>query len=196
MDILVEDEDSVFRNADEIAHAVAQGKRDAETRFVTRFRPGVLRLLERLTGDSVLAEDLTHDTMIVVLQKLRNNGLRDANKLSSYAYQTARYLYFCWLRKSSSRLVLLGSLDNVESGVPLPEHQLLSEIDREHLRRSINDLKVARDREILMRHYVHEQSKPEICEALVLSSQHFDRVISRARHRLKEGLKESFDPVP
>ena len=181
--------------SDDIVHAIAQGKRDAEARFVAEFRPGILRLLERLTADAALAEDLTHDTMIVVLQKLRSDALRDASKLSSYAYQTARYLYLCWLRKSSNRLVFSESLDNLESGIPLPEHQLFSDIDREHLYRSINDLKVARDREILMRHYVHEQSKPEICEALLLSSQHFDRVISRARLRLRKGLKETLDPV-
>lgn len=173
-----------------LAEAIARGEAGAEARFVQHYRPVVLRLLVQLTRDAALAEDLTHDTMIVVLQKLRHEGLREAAKLGRYATRTARFQYLCWLRKSANRVELTASLDDIAAPASMPEHQFFSTLERERLHRSINDLKVARDREILTRHYLHGQSKPEICEALLLSSQHFDRVISRARSRLKEGLRD------
>ena len=173
-----------------LAHAIAQGETEAETQLFTQYRPLILRLLVNRTHDAALAEDLTHETMIAVLQKLRKDGLRDAAKLKSYAFQTAKYQLMCWARRSANRVELEGSLDHIESGDSMPEKEYISEVERECLHESIQDLKVERDREILMRHYVHEQSKPEICEALLLSSQHFDRVISRARLRLRQGLEQ------
>lgn len=180
-------------NPAEIARAVAAGKANAETRLFQQYQPIIMRLLMQQTGDPALAEDLTHDTMIAVLKTLRNDGLRDASRLTSYVCQTARFQFLCWLRKSANRAETGGSLDHLESASAMPEHMYFSDLEREQVHRSISDLNVPRDREILMRHYVHEQTKPEICEALLLSSQHFDRVISRARLRLKEGLEQQLD---
>jgi len=46
-------------------------------------------------------------------------------------------------------------------------------------------MKTERDRDILQRHYLGDEDKGLICEALELTSAHFDRVLCRARQCLK-----------
>jgi len=41
----------------------------------------------------------------------------------------------------------------------------------------------------LVRFYLHEESKEQLCESFGLSDLHFNRVIFRARSRFKELLK-------
>jgi len=53
------------------------------------------------------------------------------------------------------------------------------------VKRAIGAMPVARDRNVLVRYFLSEEDKGEICSALGLSSEHFDRVLHRARRRLK-----------
>jgi len=48
---------------------------------------------------------------------------------------------------------------------------------------------VARDRDLLMRFYLHDEDKALICRELNLSEEHFNRVIFRARNRFRELLE-------
>jgi RNA polymerase sigma-70 factor (ECF subfamily) len=49
----------------------------------------------------------------------------------------------------------------------------------------LNDLNTERDREILRRFYVREEDKESICKRLDIDGVHFNRVLYRARQRLK-----------
>jgi len=50
----------------------------------------------------------------------------------------------------------------------------------------LDELSIERDKDILRSFYLEEQEKQAICERLNLTSAHFDRVLFRARNRLKE----------
>jgi RNA polymerase sigma-70 factor (ECF subfamily) len=50
-------------------------------------------------------------------------------------------------------------------------------------------LPVTRDREIVKRFYLDEEDKERICGELGLSPVHFDRVIFRARQRMRAMLE-------
>jgi DNA-directed RNA polymerase specialized sigma24 family protein len=50
---------------------------------------------------------------------------------------------------------------------------------------------VERDRELLIRFYVHDQDKQKICRELGLKSLHFNRVLFRAKNRFRKLLEES-----
>lgn len=168
-----------------IARQIMSGKRSAEAYFVRQFRKPILQLLERMSGDHNLAEDIAHDTIIAVIANLREGKLEEPARLAGYTYATARNLLLAWQRKLGTHEIPGGSLDYLPKAGPTPETEYLLALDKAALRRSIETLSVPRDREILMRHYIKEQSKPEVCEALRLTSQHFDRVICRARMRLQ-----------
>ncbi|MDZ7685641.1 MAG: sigma factor [Gammaproteobacteria bacterium] len=87
----------------------------AESIFAERFRAGVLRLLNRLTRDPQHAEDLAQETLLLTLQKLRNGDVTQPERLLSYIYSTARYVYLGWRRKKDSQIELRNWMDDVIS---------------------------------------------------------------------------------
>lgn len=182
----VSKDDSI--DSTKLVEAIGSGQVHLEAEFVKRYREGVRRILERLSGDHGRAEDLTHDVLIILLRKLRSRSLRDPTKLSSYVFQTARFVYFGWLRKSDSQLEYRHQVDDFGDQAQGMEEVLLRSEASELLSQSIRRLPVERDQEILLRHYLVEQTKNEICEVLLLNSTQYNRVLSRARSRLKSCL--------
>ena len=179
----------IWNDASAIVLAIAQGDCKSEENLILQYRWSLVILLERLCGDKARAEDLAHETLIIILKKLRGDGLDEPGKLASYVSQTARFVYLGWLRKAGNQVELLGGLDDFGCHEAVPENECIGDEKHKFLCQSIEGLPVRRDREILFRHYIDEQSKPEICDALVLSDQHFDRVIYRARVRLRERVE-------
>ena len=58
------------------------------------------------------------------------------------------------------------------------------------IRRLLSSLPVQRDRDLLIRYYVNDEDKEDICAALDLSSLHFNRVLFRAKARFRKLLEE------
>jgi RNA polymerase sigma-70 factor (ECF subfamily) len=50
----------------------------------------------------------------------------------------------------------------------------------------LRQLSISRDREILRRYYLSDDDKEVICRDLGLSPGHFDRVLYRAKQRMRE----------
>ncbi len=59
------------------------------------------------------------------------------------------------------------------------------------VRQVIGELKTERDRQLLLRFYLAEDDKEQICSDLGLSSLHFNRVLFRARQRFKVLLEQT-----
>ena len=169
--------------------AVVAGRPGAEDRLAIKFRPMIYALLIKLTSDPVRAEDLTHETLILVLQKLRGDSVNKPEKLTSFVFSIAKFSFLGWLRKKDNQVELVENMGELVSEHDSPEDECLSREYTETLETLINQLNVPRDREILKRRYLSDQSKNEICQALALTQQHYDRVISRARGRLREQMQ-------
>jgi RNA polymerase sigma-70 factor (ECF subfamily) len=150
-----------------------------------KYRQGLVAMLTRLTTDPHRAEDLAQDALIIVIKKLQEGDIREPEKLSAYIYSTARFLYFGWLRKSDNKVELRESMEDFESPFSQQEDIIAAEECADVVNRSLSELPKTRDREILTRCYMNNQSKQEICEALLLSAEHYDRVIFRAKQRLR-----------
>ena len=169
----------------DLVSEIAAGKRRSEERLVRKYRPQLVCMLIKLTQDPHRAEDIAQETLIVVIEKLRNGAIRKPDLLTSFIYSTARYIYYGWLRKLDNQVELREGMDDVISPETEPETAIQGYEDLAVVHELIGQLPVQRDREVLSRHYIYDQTKPEICEALELSLNHYDRVISRARSRLK-----------
>jgi RNA polymerase sigma-70 factor (ECF subfamily) len=69
------------------------------------------------------------------------------------------------------------------------EQSELSESDDRHLAEAVaallDELPTERDRQVLMRFYLDNSDKQQLCAELGLSPKHFDRVLMRARSRLR-----------
>ena len=143
-------------------------------------------MLERKVGDRARAEDLMHDTMMIVLGHLRGDGVKQPEYLDRYVHQTAKFTFIGWLRKRDNQNELRDNVDDVSDEQVSVVDMLSLEQLRALVRKVIEELPVYRDREILRRFYLLDQAKPTICEALELSVTHFDRVINRARNRFRD----------
>lgn len=164
---------------------IAGGSQEAEDILVNRYQARVYRALICLRPDPLLAEDLSQETFILVLQNLRQNKLNQPEKLSSYILSTSRFIFLGWLRRKDNQAEARAEFDEFETDRLSPEKACMEDEERKQVQGLIWNLNVPRDKEILTRCYLHDQSKSEICSAMSLSQAHYDRVISRARGRLR-----------
>ena len=187
MDSILENEREV---AAELAHRVVVGDPLAESELINRYSRGLRFLLRRKTRDTELAEDLLQDTWAVALEKMRQKPLDQPERLSGFLSGIARHLALNELRKTGrQRTSVSTDIINLvpdESANPMRQASR-AEVCR-HVRILLDELKQDRDRQILERFYVKEQEKEEICRKIGVDGSHFNRVLYRARQRLRDLL--------
>ena len=145
-------------------------------------------MLERRCRNPHLAEDLAQDSLFIVLEKLRKGVIEDPAKLGGFLHSTAKNCFANWQRKEW-RHATTSDTDQVESvsgNRQDPFRQLVRQESKTLVRRLVNSLKKERDRDVLHRFYVLDQEKTQVCAALDLSPADFDRIISRARARMRQ----------
>ncbi len=173
----------------ELVRRIRAGDPDAEREMVERYSRGITFLLRELTGDASRADDLHQETFRLVFEKVRAGELREPDKLNAFIRQVARNLFIAEYRKSVKRPI---AGDEAIAFAPDPSPGPLQHLlDRENatvVRRLLSEMRPERDREILLRFFVSEHSKATICADFDLSSLHFNRVLHRARGRLKDLL--------
>ena len=181
-------------SVDEIAKIVAaalDGDRRAESRMLVALRPGVLAVLRFGAFHRWIdAEDLTQETLQVVVERVRSRTIDDPRKLFAFAAATARNMALNAARKMLRQQTVVDSelvdelAQNMES-----EPSDLTEADDRQLAQAVmallDELPTERDREVLVRFYLDGTDKQQLCHELGLSPKHFDRVLMRARTRLR-----------
>jgi RNA polymerase sigma-70 factor (ECF subfamily) len=161
--------------------------------MVERYSRGLGYLLARQIGDEERAGDLLQETFCIAIEKLRKTELQKPERLAGYlrgiAVNVARNAGRCRKREPNW-------LDNAAiAAIPHHERQQFQRVASEEARSAVHEvlqsMPVARDRELLIRFYVDDQDKDEICRELGLSSLHFNRVLFRAKNRFKKLIEES-----
>ena len=170
-------------DAAELAIAIAGGCPAAESELVRRYRRQLIGRLTPETKDWARAEDLAHEALLIVLLRLRGDGIREPAKLSGYVHRTGYLVFLSWLRKKSNQFEYRESFDDQVGDSTALEDAIVAEQDGMRLRSVIASLPVERDRDIL-NWFLADQPKEVACEAFGLSSAHYDRVVSRARSRV------------
>ena len=181
------------RAASRIADAIWSGDAAAEAELVDRYSKGLLYLLVRRAGDTEFARDLLQETFVVAIEKLRKVRLDKPERLAGYLRGIAVRVSLSAGRRRSrepysvEQDVVAGIPDNQ----PQQAERLASEQASVAVRSVLDMMPVQRDRELLTRFYVYDEEKRHICDVLELSSQHFDRVLYRAKKRLRKLLEET-----
>lgn len=176
-----------------LAERIREGDPEAEGEFCSRYHPSVRRLLVGLCRDENRADDVTQEALLTVLVKLRDSGIDHPDRLTSYVHQTARFTLIGVLRQNP-RFHFCETMDDHECDQGV-EHSVVRDEQRDLVTRLIESLDVERDREVLFRCYISGEPKASICDALALTTTHFDRVISRARGRLRKAMETSVDDI-
>ena len=173
--------------ANQLVTRVRDGDRAAETEMVERYSRGLRFLLRRKTRDATLSEDFLQETWAIALVKIRADGLDNPGRLAGYLCGIANNLALGERRRVSRQRTAVNSeiVDLIPDDSSNPfRHVSRAELCK-HVRGLIDDLKKERDREILKRFYVQEEDKESICKRLDVDGLHFNRVLYRARQRLK-----------
>lgn len=180
--------DAAHEAYDSLVGRIRSGDRRAETELVRRFSRAILFILRRRTGDDEGARDLFQETFIVALRQLRDGQLQDPGALPAFMRQVALNLARGEGRKSERRQTDndLEAIERAADAAMSAQATLEREERIRLVRQLIADLPVPRDRELLLRYYVTDEDKDTICTALGLGTEHFDRVLHRARRRLRE----------
>lgn len=187
-------DDTERKIAAELVRRIQGSDLDAEEELVARFSRGLLFHLRRLTGDPALAEDLHQETFRIALLRLRNEGIAEPERLAGFLLRIGRNLFLGGYRTRTRRgedvTVDAGDLELADAA-PGQLARLLKDEEIREVRRLIAELDNDRDRQILFRFYVAEEDKQRICADLSLTSLNFNRVLFRARQRLKELLERA-----
>jgi RNA polymerase sigma-70 factor, ECF subfamily len=188
--------DAAARATDLLAR-IADGDTAAESALVGHYARGLSYLLRRLAGDPSLAEDLLQETLRIGLVKARAGEIESPAKLEAFLRGTARHLWRAELRKRSRRSrseFPEGAIESAVDPSPAPDAHLVQEEDRRRVRRLLRELTQPRDREVLTRFYLAEESKETICRDLGLGSHQFNLILFRARQRFRQLLDDEVKP--
>lgn len=162
-----------------------------------RLRERVLAFLRNELRDPALADDLCHETFRIVLERLARQPLEDPARLDGYLVQTARYLVIEHRKRSARQRTSTGqqaAIDGVVHPGIGPESAGQSEVAARAVRQLLKEMRLPRDREVLVRVYLYDQDKDQVCRELGIDEQHYKRVLHRARARFAELLQRRFRP--
>jgi RNA polymerase sigma-70 factor, ECF subfamily len=141
--------------------------------------------LWRQVGAQDMADRL-HDIFVIVTDSIRRGELRDPERLMGYLRtvvrrQIAGHLH--GVREQRQKWCSLEFGPALPDRRPSAEHGVIHRQHRDLARRIIAAMR-DRDREVLLRFYVHEQEPQQICRDMELSETQFRLLKSRAKARL------------
>jgi len=172
----------------EMCAGVRSGCLKAEQQFANTFRETAIKSALKWAKRSEDAEDFAHDALVIVLRRLREKGLSQPEQLDRYILRTVKFVVFTHQRKHAfSRTGPIADIEALYISDQNTPYKLAESANIDNtLDFLLSRLKQARDRELLHRHYRDDWSKPDLCEYLGITAEHFDRVVWRARKRLKK----------
>ena len=180
--------------AEDLVKRIIAGSADAEEQMVTRYQKGLEVALFQKTKDKMIVEDVIQDTWIVVLNKVRNEELRDPKRLAAFIAQTGRNLMIMWFRKSNNRREdELDVATRVIETRELSPEQTAQNLDLSKVIQKVFSEMSSRDREIIQKYFLSNVSRDALCNEYGLTSDHLSRVLYRARNRFK-ALWDMKDP--
>jgi len=158
--------------------------------FIREHYPGLSALLQRRIGDPHVAAEILHEAMATAIEHTREGRVAEPELLAGYVFRVALNLYRNYRREFDNRGDLRAPTDAIDR---LPSSAVACEALEANVVREVRDiiksLPTSRDREIIKRFYLDEEDKDDICRSLGLSALHFDKVIFRARQRLRSLLE-------
>jgi RNA polymerase sigma-70 factor (ECF subfamily) len=165
--------------------------RAAVERLIASQYNGLRLLIQRRTGDPEIAADILNQAAGTAWEKWQAGHVQHPEAIGGYIFQVAMNLLRNRRRSIGERAdkrvdsevlgILPAQTDSADRWV---EKKIAVRV--KHM---VQELSSPRDREILVRFYLQEEDKDTICRDLALDADQFDKVLHRARGRLKELLE-------
>lgn len=159
--------------------------------FIKRHYTGLYTLLHRRIRDGNIAQEILNEALATAIAHSRAGRVSDRKRLAGYVYRVALNLYRNYRREYANRPGMQATDEDIDK---LPSQRATDEaaMDISIVRQLVSiiaSLPTARDREIVKRFYLDEEDKADICQSMGLSPLHFDRVMFRARQRMRSLLE-------
>ena len=154
---------------------------------VYRDYPGLRALILRRVHDPDVAADILQDAAVTTLEKLRNGEIAHPENVGGYLYRVALNHLRNHRRKDRTGVSSADAVDELQANEGDADWEQVGRPQwAAAARRMLDEMPAARDRELLLRFYLNDEEKEQICKDLHLSHEHFNRVIFRARNRFRE----------
>ena len=166
---------------------IQRGEEDALAELYEVFARGVKFYMYRQLGPQDL-EDRLHDTFLVVVQAIKRGDLREPERLMGFVRTIVR-------RQVATRIDEIVQTRReqvtIEQGPTLPDRTRTPEqnaMDSQQAQLIARVLRgmAERDRDILTRFYLKEQSQEQICKEMNLTDTQYRLLKSRAKARFGE----------
>jgi RNA polymerase sigma factor (sigma-70 family) len=178
----------------ELVQNIRAGDASAMEKLYQVFARGIRLYLCRQLGLQDV-DDKVHDTFLIVVQAIKNGELREPDRLMGFVRTIARRLVAGHIDQMVHR-----RRDNVpvESGIAIsdnaatPEQDVLGREKVDIMFEVLRDMS-GRDRDILTRFYLYEQSQETISREMDLTPTQFRLLKSRAKARFAELGRKKLD---
>ncbi len=162
------------------------------SRLIAKDYVGLRLLITRKAGDPQVAADLLNDAVCTAWEKWGAGQIQRPEQIAGYIFQVAMNLLRNRRRSVADRPERRAAVEQLDS---LQVAAAPADVEHEEkiaarLKELIRALDSQRDRTILVRFYLDEEDKESICGDLRLSPLQFDKVLHRARQRLRQLLTE------
>ena len=194
-------EDAIKENSNQpsvswtpLVEQIRAGNSDAMTELYRTFSRGIRYYLCRQLGTQDL-EDKLHDTFLIVVQAIQRDELRDPEKLMGFVRTVVRRQVAAYIddavhtRRDFTDLEVGGRVPDIRGN---PEQRAISDEKADIMAKVLGGIS-RRDREILTRFYLHEQTQDQICREMALTETQFRLLKSRAKARFGEMGKRKIE---
>jgi RNA polymerase sigma-70 factor (ECF subfamily) len=166
---------------------IRAGDQHAEAELVERYNHGLKIIIRREVSDAAAVEDLYQETFRIVLEKIRQGGIRDPERLSGFVRSVAKNLVIDYFREAVRQVKVTEVKDAAPIFRARPDQleELLRKETADLIRQILEGMSNERDVQVLFRFYLAEDDKEKICADLGLTSLHFNVVLQRARDRFR-----------
>ncbi|HZF24946.1 MAG TPA: sigma-70 family RNA polymerase sigma factor [Steroidobacteraceae bacterium] len=152
---------------------------------------GLRLLIARRTGDPDVAADLLGEAICIAWEKWQAGKVERPEQIAGYIFQVAINLLRNHRRTVAGRpgaRADSSQLDTIADESAAKDDWMERQMAA-RVKRIIAAMSTPRDRQILTRFYLEEEDKESICRDLNLDAAQFDKVLHRARGRLKDLLE-------
>ncbi|HWQ53539.1 MAG TPA: sigma-70 family RNA polymerase sigma factor [Bryobacteraceae bacterium] len=171
----------------ELVEKIKQDEDGAMEELYRVFSRGVRFYLCRQLGPQDL-DDKMHEVFLIVVQAIRRGDLRDPERLMGYVRTVVRRQVAAYIEEVTEKRRQYTDLDYglaVRDDCQTPEQAAIRQQHHELAWSVLNGIG-RRDREILVRFYLQEQTAGEICRDMALTETQFRLLKSRAKARFGE----------
>lgn len=176
-----------FSKAESLAISISRGDMKAAEEFMKEYYKWLLFVIRKTFPKMNYHEDVVQDAFLLIINHLKQNKIKKIEAVLGYLRTSAINIGREYLSKQN-RTVSVDSetMNLIEDSKGDVLSSLIWENKVEYVKKLMNELTMKRDREILYKFYFKDIDKTVICNQLNLTPVQFDKVIHRAKMRLKK----------